>query len=208
MSSEYGKIETLYERDPETRLLKPELILKNPVYGLLKTWDFTEKIDGNNIRVIWDHVTATITVGGRTDNAQLPTDLVAHIYQSVPAAQMLTVFPDADAVIYGEGYGAGIRKGVDYSPTKAFIVFDALVDGKWWLSRMNIRDVATKLGLDVVPSFGTMTLEAATEMVRAGFPSKLNGGKKRAEGLVGRPAETLFDKRGHRLIVKLKTRDF
>jgi hypothetical protein len=53
-----------------------------------------------------------------------------------------------------------------------------------------------------------MTLEAATEMVRAGFQSRLNGGKAKAEGLVGRPAEALFDKRGARLIVKLKTKDF
>jgi hypothetical protein len=45
-------------------------------------------------------------------------------------------------------------------------------------------------------------------MVRAGFQSRLNGGKAKAEGLVGRPAETLFDKKGARLIVKLKTKDF
>jgi hypothetical protein len=34
------------------------------------------------------------------------------------------------------------------------------------------------------------------------------GSDAQAEGLVGRPLETLFDKRGSRLIVKLKTRDF
>jgi hypothetical protein len=28
------------------------------------------------------------------------------------------------------------------------------------------------------------------------------------EGLVGKTAETLYDKRGHRLVVKLKTKDF
>jgi hypothetical protein len=45
-------------------------------------------------------------------------------------------------------------------------------------------------------------------MVRVGFKSKLNGGAAQAEGLVGRPLETLFDKKGSRLIVKLKTKDF
>jgi hypothetical protein len=68
--------------------------------------------------------------------------------------------------------------------------------------------VAAKLGLDVVPFVGEMTLEQATEMVRAGFPSLLNGGQIQAEGLVGRTAEPLFDKKGARLIVKLKTKDF
>ena len=53
-----------------------------------------------------------------------------------------------------------------------------------------------------------MTLEEATAKVKAGFKSALNGGIKDAEGLVGRPVEALFDKKGHRLIVKLKTKDF
>lgn len=208
MSSEYGKIETLYVRDEATHRLKPELILKNPVYGLLKTWDFTEKIDGTNIRVIWDHERQFVKVSGKTDNAQLPLDFVMHVYQAISAAQFDAVFPDTDVVIYGEGYGAGIQKGGDYSPTKEFIVFDVLVDGTWWLSQENVNDVASKLGLEVVPVIGTMTLADATEMVRTGFPSRLNGGKKQAEGLVGRPAECLFDKKGARLIVKIKTKDF
>ena len=115
-----------------------------------------------------------------------------------------------NVVIYGEGYGAGIQKGGgDYSPDKKLIVFDVLVGGKWWVSDENVRDIAGKLGLEVVPSFGEMTLEDATELVRQGFKSKcaVNLGKD-AEGLVGRPIETLFDKKGHRLITKLKTKDF
>jgi len=87
-------------------------------------------------------------------------------------------------------------------------MFDVLVDGKWWLNWESVCDVAAKLHLDTVPEIGTMTLEAATALVRVGFPSKLNGGKARAEGLVGRTAEPLFDKKGARLIVKLKTKDF
>ena len=51
-------------------------------------------------------------------------------------------------------------------------------------------------------------LTVATEMVRAGFPTRIGTSGKPAEGLVGRPAEALFDKKGHRLIVKLKTKDF
>jgi hypothetical protein len=60
----------------------------------------------------------------------------------------------------------------------------------------------------VVPYLGEMTLEEATEKVLAGFQSLLNGGKMKAEGMVGRTAEPLFDKKGARLIVKLKTKDF
>jgi hypothetical protein len=137
------------------------------------------------------------------------------LWKNITVEKMRAVFPDedgvpADAVVYGEGYGAGIQKGGgDYSPEKKMIVFDVLVGGKWWLSYENVVDVAKKLGLEVVPSFGEMTLEEATEFVRKGFKSKCAASsEKDAEGLVGRPLETLFDKKGHRLITKIKTKDF
>ena len=106
------------------------------------------------------------------------------------------------------GFGAGIQKGGDYSPTQQFIAFDVLVDGKWWLGHENVKDVCAKLNLQMVPFVCEDTLDFAAIFVRNGFQSALNSGKMRAEGLVGRPAETLFDKKGARLIVKLKTKDF
>ena len=213
---EYHKIETLYERDEKTHRLKPELILKNSVYGIIKTWQFTEKIDGTNIRLIWEPVINTdgpcrpesFRIGGKTDNAQIHADLIANIERMELRDKMRDVFPATDVILYGEGYGAGIQRGGDYSDTKKFILFDVFVDGKWWLSWENTCNVAARLGLDTVPFIGEMTLEAATAYVRAGFQSALNGGKAKAEGLVGRPCEALFDKKGHRLIVKLKTKDF
>jgi len=213
--SEYNKIETLYERDEQTHRLKPELILKNPVYGLIKTWHWTEKIDGTNIRVLWNHADQKLTFGGKTDNAQIHADLVKWLYENIQAIKVQSAFPDMDVVIYGEGYGAGIQKGGDYSPTKKLIVFDVFVVdpinsklGGWWLNWENTCDVASKLGIETVPYLGEMTLEIATEKVRAGFNSALWEGKAKAEGLVGRTVEALFDKKGHRLITKLKTKDF
>lgn len=202
---EFHKIETLYERDETTFKVKPG-VLKNRTYGLLKSWLWTEKIDGTNLRCIWKD--KKLNFGGKTDNAQIHADLIKWLYENVSSEKMQEVFPDTDAVIYGEGYGAGIQKGGgDYSQAKKLIVFDVLV-GEWWLSWDNTCDVAKKFGLDVVPFVGEMTLEQATEMVRAGFQSKLNNGARAAEGLVGRPEETLFDKKHARLITKLKTKDF
>ena len=206
--SEYHKIETLYERDERTFKLKPKLVLKNRVYGIIKSWVWTEKIDGTNIRAIWKD--GQVTFGGKTDNEQIHSDLVKWLYANVTPEKLAAAFPTdvKDVVIYGEGYGPGIQKGGGlYADEKRFIVFDVKV-GDWWLSDENMRDVATKLGLDAVPLLGEMTLEDATEKVRHGFRSALNGGKAQAEGMVGRSVEALFDKKGHRLIVKLKTKDF
>jgi len=203
---EYHKIETLYERDEVSFKVKPG-ILKNRTYSLIKSWLWTEKIDGTNIRIIWEPP-APLRFGGKTDNAQIHTDLIRHLYETVSAEKLKEHFPETTAVIYGEGYGAGIQKGGDYSPTKKFIVFDVLVDGKWWMNWENTCDIANKIGLEVVPFIGEMTLHQASDMVRKGFQSHLNDGKLEAEGLVGRTAEPLFDKKGHRLITKLKTKDF
>lgn len=215
MDVEYEKIETLYERDESTHKLKPELILKNPIYGIIKTWHWTEKIDGTNIRCLWNHAEQKVSFNGKTDNAQIHADLVKWLYENLCFGKFQQVFPDVDVILYGEGYGAGIQKGGDYSPTKKFILFDVFVLdpvnsrlGGWWLNWENTCDVARKLGLDPVPYLGEMTLERAAETVRTGFQSNLNSGKAKAEGMVGRTVEPLFDKKGHRLITKLKTKDF
>lgn len=219
--SEYHKIETLYERDLKTFKVQPGA-LKNRVYGIIKSWHWTEKIDGTNIRVIWQpavkginadgvngDITESLRFGGKTDNAQIHADLIRWLYENVSVEKMREVFPDTTAVIYGEGFGAGIQKGGGlYSSVKKLIVFDVLVGGKWWLSWENTCDVAGKLDLLAVPYFGEMTLEEATEIVRAGFPSRIGSTEHPAEGLVGRTIEPLFDKKGARLIVKLKTKDF
>jgi hypothetical protein len=208
---EYHKIETLFERDMATFKVDPTK-LKNPVYGIFKEWEFTEKIDGTNVRVMWrDH---KLTIGGKTDNAQLPAALVERIYATVSVDVLEQKFGDTSVVIYGEGYGAGIQKGAGYSAEKRFIVFDVFIDNKWWLNREQTNDVAKVLGLHTVPFIGTMPLEQAVGIVRNGFYSfqaDIHHGSEQffpAEGLVGRPVETLFDKKGSRIIIKLKTKDF
>jgi hypothetical protein len=206
--SEYHKIETLYERDETTHFLKPELILKNRVYGIINPWIWTEKIDGTNIRVIWKD--GKLSFGGKTDNAQIHADLVKWLYAHVTPETLTAVFPSdvTNAVIYGEGYGPGIQKGGGlYADEKKLIVFDVKV-GEWWLSDENMRDVAQKLSLDAVPLIGKMTLAEATNLVHFGFLSRVGAKEHPAEGLVGRPCEALFDKKGSRIIVKLKTKDF
>jgi len=70
---EYHKIETLYVRDEKTFKVKPGE-LKNRVYGLLKSWHWTEKVDGTNIRCIWKD--KQLTFGGKSDNAQIHADLI------------------------------------------------------------------------------------------------------------------------------------
>lgn len=205
---EYHKIETLFERDPKTFVVNAEL-LKSPVLGTINLWDVTEKIDGTNIRVILSG-DGSVTFGGRSDNAQMHADLVNYLKSTFTAEKMKAAFwiegkPTA-AILYGEGYGAGIQKGGAYRSDKSFILFDCLVDGKWWMDRDSLSDIAGKLGINEVPYLGRMTLAEIVDLVKDPFHSRI--GTAIAEGVVARPIEPLFDRKGSRVIIKLKTKDF
>jgi hypothetical protein len=208
--TKYGKIETLFDRDAETFVVNP-LVLRAPVLGTIREWDVTEKIDGTNIRVMLS-LTGEVTFGGRSDAAQIPADLVRYLIATFPAELLrasLWVKPEepVDVVLYGEGYGPGIQKGGGlYRADKAFILFDVLVSGQWWMDRIVVEEIASKLGIASVPYLGRMGLDQIVNLVRTPFGSKI--GSAMAEGIVARPIEPLFDKRMKRIIIKLKTKDF
>src|SRR3990167_8022095 len=148
---EYGKIETLFDRDENFNVTDK---LRMPVVGTIKVWDVTEKIDGTNIRIMLD-AEGKVNVGGRTDNASIPAYLLQVLFPMFPPEKMKEVFwldgEPVSAVLYGEGYGAGIQKGGgNYRKDKSFRLFDVLVAGKWWLDWENTCDVAAKLGIKTV----------------------------------------------------------
>lgn len=204
---EYLKINTLFKRD-ERRLIVPG-DWATEEFALLQNvdWKWTEKIDGTNIRLHWDG--DCITVGGRSDNAQIPQhlltmDVLGRINHPPLWAE---TFPDStDVTVYGEGYGPKIQSGGHYRSDHSFIIFDVRV-GEWWLKDEDVAEVAAKLGFDTVPSYGTMNLESACAVVRSpDFRSFFKDA--RIEGLVGRPAVDLYNRKGERIIAKIKVKDF
>lgn len=205
---EYHKIETLFERNKETFIVD-HTKLKSPVLGTISQWDVTEKIDGTNIRIILSPA-GEVTFGGRTNNAMIPAHLVQYLMKTFDAEKLQRALwiegESVEIILFGEGYGPGIQKGGDYRQDKSFILFDVLVSGKWWLDRISINYIAEKLGIDTVPYLGRMTLDQIVDLCQTPFKSKL--GTAISEGVVARPIETLFDKKGKRIIIKLKTKDF
>lgn len=209
---QYPKIETLFQRDENHKVTD---VLKNPILADIDPWVVTEKIDGMNIRIGYRRGDPVPTIAGRTDNAAIPGDLSKWIYVNLPSAKMDTLLKeDSDAqtqiVLFGEGYGAGIQKGGCYRPDKSFILFDVLIDvgphGAFWMPPAEVEQVAAKLGIDHVAHLGNMSLPEIVDFVRAGFHSRIGG--EPAEGIVARPRAVLYDARGNRIILKLKTRDF
>ncbi len=204
---EYHKIQTVFLRDPATnhktlldgQFAKPEFdYLKN------NTWIFTEKVDGTNIRVQWDG--QNIAFAGKTDTADTPKFLLKTL-DTLFCAEAFAKLALPPLCLYGEGYGAKIQKGGgNYIPDGvSFILFDVQVGGMW-LERHNVEDIAEKLDISVVPLVGKGTLSDGIDLVRNGFDSRLR--HTPPEGLVMRPEVELMNRRGERVITKIKIKDF
>lgn len=205
---EYHKIQSIYKRNPETNnktFLEGEYSLPEFEYLKNNEWVFTEKVDGTNIRVMFNKNDNHITFGGKTDRASIPATLVNILRDMFCSSSMTSVF-DCDACLYGEGYGPKIQKGGgNYGKEQSFVLFDVKV-GDWWLKREDVEYVAEKLNIQVVPIIGSGTLDDAVAMTKKGFNSQW--GDFRAEGIVARPKVDIVARNGQRIITKVKFRDF
>lgn len=207
---EYHKINTIYKRDEKGNIL--DSLFSTPEIEYLKdnVWEFTEKIDGTNIRVMWDG--EEIRFGGKTDNAQIPAFLISRLQNLFRKEKLQFSFPVQDLnypniCFYGEGFGARIQKGGgNYIPNGVdFILFDIWVNGGW-LKRQDIEEIGNKLGVRVVPLLGIGTIKDAVNMVQTGFNSTF--GNFLAEGIVLKPMIQLFTRNGERIVTKIKRKDF
>ena len=212
-SNKYHKILSLFKRNMtgDKKFLLGEWTTPELEYLKDKEWVFTEKVDGTNIRVMWNG--KEIVFGGRSDDAQIYTVLLIRLQELFMRMEPRKIFAEIfgteemDVVLYGEGYGAKIQKGGGnyISDGTDFILFDVAVNGIY-LERENVEDIASKFGIKVVPIIGHGTLEEAIEMTKKGFKSQW--GNFIAEGIVARPKVELLTRRGERIITKVKYRDF
>lgn len=206
---EYNKIETLWKRDLDgTKKLMPG-VYNNPTVEYLKDniWQFTEKIDGTNIRVYWDG--HNVSFGGRTEDAQIPSPLVNKLNEMFLTDEVEQIFEqkfgEMPVMLFGEGYGPKIQKGGGkYRSDVSFILFDVLISGNYQ-PRSSVEDIAKAFGLDIVPIIMEGTIEEAVEFVKTKPMSTI--GTAPMEGLVGRPKIELRDRSGKRVIVKIKVKD-
>ena len=244
----YQKINTIFMRDAKNVIMPYEPFVE-PEFEYLRglKWRAEEKIDGTNMRIevtkvpIWDGgvegrtingVEFKVRIAGKTDNAQIPKNLLKHMQEKYPDEKVLAALGLKEFIpveewenehnwltyeqipniytIYGEGYGEGIQSGGWYiKGGNEFIVFDVKVNDIYL--KTNVRDeIAAKLGAPVVPLVGYFTLDEAIEFVRNGFRSLIaqNPDAKMAEGLVLRTDPCLRNRMGNRIIVKIKYKDF
>lgn len=206
---EYHKINTIFKRDERGKLLDGQWVSPDIEWLRFNEWIWEEKVDGTNIRIMWDG--QKVTFGGKTDNAQMPSFLITRLQERFLSLEaqiyFRETFPEGDTCLYGEGYGAKIQKGGGnyISDGVDFVLFDVWCGG-WWLRRGDVRNVGARLNVPCVPVVGEGDLPSMIEKVREGFKSMW--GDFTAEGIVARPPVDISDRKGDRIVVKLKTKDF
>lgn len=118
--------------------------------------------------------------------------------------------------IYGEGYGKGIQKaGPHYiKDGVSFIGFDVKytdpnTNTSMYLNNDKRDAIFVAIGIPEVPDMGEMTIDEAIEVVKKGFISNISEDREfLAEGLVLKTPDGLLNRRGERIILKVKTCDW
>lgn len=224
----YSKIDTLFDRDDSFRVDVTRL--RRPVFGTIDRWLVTEKVDGTNMRLIFqmdenpggdgtEPPVLSTAVRGKTDNASVPPQLLAHCQALVDRLRSTVggLMLDrglTEYVLYGEGYGAKIQGGGRYRPDQGFVLFDVGVGGGRFLADEVVTATAEQLMLPRVPLLNggePMATDEVVKLVQGGFASDAAttfDPEFMAEGVVARTVEPLYDNRGERLVWKLKAKDF
>lgn len=226
----YHKIQTLFKRDMDGsitgkkgKMIRGAWTTPELEYLAGNQWEFTEKVDGTNIRVRlrFDGDEWFTSYAGRTNNAQIPEPLARHLNDAFTDKSLRASGLSGEIVLYGEGYGTKIQGGGKYREDHSFVLFDVKI-GDYWLDRENVNDIARNLGIDSVPVLGRGTLLDAIDIVSTGITFDDRGGVRRwgrnglnsqwgefeAEGIVARPVVPLFNRKGERIITKIKAVDF
>lgn len=236
----FPKIQTLFKRDmtgeitgQKGKMIEGKWTTPELEYLADSEWEFTEKVDGTNIRIGISRTQDIIDVkfGGRTERASIPAPLANWLNKNFPSSapwrrakngrdaliyEWMNSHRLDEVVLFGEGYGIDIQNGGNYIQRpkdpenifdkQKFVLFDVKV-GPWWLDRTAVEDVANTLEIEYVPLVGRGTLYDGIEKVRH-QTFKSEWGDFLAEGIVARPSVPLFDRKGERIITKIKEVDF
>lgn len=204
---EYPKTDTLLKRDEDFKVNALSQA-NDEIYSILWDipWVYTEKIDGTNMRLIWDG--ENFEIKGRTDKADIIQPLQNNMILMANNRKDLfkELFGNTPVCLYGEGYGPRIQHaGGLYSKEQSFVCFDILIGTKY-LDWDKVKEICSALRIHIVPEYHFDSLALAIIAVEKGIKSHY--GNFNAEGIIAKPPRTLYTNNDKRILFKLKTKDF
>jgi hypothetical protein len=207
----YPKILTAFERgdrykfvqNPDTQIMGGYQWCK-PEFDEIKTFEVTQKIDGTNTRVVYKN--GKVYFLGKTEESTFLHEHILKLESIFPVEKLKFVFGDKDVTLYGEFFGGKIQAGSTVNQEEDFILFDVKI-GDLWLLFKDIKDIAEKLNINVVPFIGLLNIDEIIEIAKNGYPSLIPT-IPTPEGIIAKSASGLRFTDGERVMFKLKSKDF
>lgn len=208
----YPKLHCLWKREGEPyKAIVGEYL--HPEFRAINLWHVTEKLDGTNIRVIWDGV--SVSFMGRNSSSIIPEYLESALIKLFPVSKLLDVFGSNRVILYGEGIGPKIGPfGSRYSYTNyIFALFDICFipcEGRcYWGSQEVVNDIANDLGIHRAPYIGIMSIDSIMSyMSKKPFSLLAEDVTLPIEGIVARSNPLMLYRFNHEPIMfKLRLHD-
>lgn len=214
----YGPFKRCTEKGPDRNKLIWGHWLSDEFAALADhPWVWTEKVDGENIRIHWDG--HKVTFGSRVisdikthPEAKISAAFIKILDDLFPEEVMESIFGASTFTLFGESYGAGVKSGGNYRPDMAFILFDVFSHGEQhqlFLKRDATVDIAAKFGIEHVPAIHDGYGYTPWEMIDLVQNGEIKSTWKGAplEGVVGKPVGDFLSRRGERIAMKVKVKD-
>lgn len=180
----------------------------------IRDWIALEKVHGSNMSFIVDYQNKTVTPAKRSStigkNPEGRYDFMGcHevVEKYTTALLAIAEYVGRSVQVYGELYGQGIQKEIDYGQ-KDFIVFDIMDSDGEFLPHDTVVHLC-HIGLPVVPELGRGSLEEMLSIDREFTSLVASGDNQIAEGLVIKPLlQDVYLNSGSRAIIKNKSQKF
>lgn len=211
-------MEDTFEKFPHiNNLYKAQDILLEPEVIVL------EKIDGSNARLgmkdnkflagTRNRVIARIEKEQPLLDAESDFGFISFLRTNNLPTKFFNAFAGMDIVFYGEQFGSGIQKRINYGPNKYFRVFSVRVNGDF-VSWDAVKDYCAQVGLDTVPELyrgKPIPSELEKFLSLESKTAQLNGvsdPSNKHEGMVIYPIPMKRDSHDEWLIAKFKSPEF
>jgi len=180
------------------------------------TWTISEKLHGANFSILflsnsepkWFSRNQEIT----NDNFYNSDDLIKEfVFIKLRIIQNFCLQTQQSVRLYGELYGPGIQKGVDYGIERNIKFYDMMVNDRF-ISQMSFENFFFdhKLGSYMVPSLGRVSTLKEALAFESRFDSLISKKDDNiVEGVVIKPYEKVFiDHQGSMFYIKKKNDEF
>lgn len=167
-------------------------------------WVYSRKIDGENIRIQWDGEQALWN--GKSNAFQCSAEFTDYMNHTFLEEIFEEKFGrDKVVTIFGEKMGPKTQGNELGLKKDELVIFDVNVNGTW-LSGVDVVEVAYYFGCRT--PFAFMPHGMAPESLYHLIMMCAKGDFEDWEGIVAHPAVEMRDQAGHRVIVKIKNRDY